>query len=1326
MARNAQLARRQAQRSRVAAQRRRTSTTRTPSVLPRSKYFQRQVELKREAEFTKQQVNKIVKDIEAGKYSKLSQIPQQYRRFIKVTQAELDQINKYYGAKRYEAAYNQVMKHYRKGMLWAVAAFGEGLEQQIARKLIKQGYASSKLALERQATERSDAIKSIRAGKIKGVKIVGNRIIGPGNKPITLSNALKKQAADEVEKNFLSVGEKFILDKNYNIQGISSGLLSQSIPYTKQGLEYYSQRIAALGGLAISKNKPTFKQIVKQKTTKPDYDLSKNLQPGEKYIYDSTGNKIVSIKSKALDKTFPYTQKGRELYNTRMLMMFPVPQSSGEKRARWGNIIDLSSSKGVSRSVVNLKNLLTSSTKQVPKVLWDYTKSLSRGTVKTGLYIIDNAGVAFNIRYNYKTLKFEIPKNKKITYITDGWKIKKWAKYNYKTAPWKDPDYQNFAITGALAILGGYSLKSAKVAFGAIKGKAVYEFVKDPSPYNLAVVESLFIPGLAKRGVKLGKRGVKLGNKALNSKQMKALGIKVNEIKAVQKVRGKNFRYKTLQSKQINQIRGSIQRADIKKSSLKNAKKYRAIAKKKALKRTGADKYKSSKTLLLRRKLGVDRILKELDSKIEVKTARMSQRMIRKLRSQGYKVNKQMEKKLFDEIHRTFKKKYKNSDVYQKLKQLAKKDIETTVQLNRYKNSYILKQGLKNLKNRISKVNDKGLRKLKSVKAIQKAKIKQVREPIKEADLKKATKRNARKYRIKSKQSKQIKSVREAIREADLKKAAKSRGKRYRIKSKQNDKIKSVRDSIKEADMKKIAKRNAKKYRAKGKKQYVKRMKKYQKDSARFKKEGKYVGQEYVRAGRNKWRPKSSQSYQTVKIKTITQPSKGLTYRKMNTFIDTMFRELAKRRNVNTKNPQYKIMKNALKKGMARAIKNKDYKTINNFKQAVLRLSKELDKKKNTFKVKGSEAVVDKNNKVVKRARTIKTIKDFEVKAPEGKYVEVKVGQQVMLQRVKQATKSKQASRSGQVLTKVLIIRQVTKPSLSLASLLSLFSMSALSAGSLTLTRSASKSRSALRSRQDIRSATSPRTGLVSKTAQNTSQRITPLTASQVKPRQKNQPALRSKYKTKKEKKKPIAIPSLSGKEKTRTLSKQVMTYGVMIKRGNKYVKLRLPPLTARNAKDILVYNLDHNTARTGKIVKLGKTKKVARVEPRVAGYSSKHSNKIRRYRIRKKKKVGLADTYIEKTRYSLDKSGERVKRKNSSKPRRKASPTQLRALERARRARMQKNKQLIRSRAKRLSKKTTIKRKRTLTPTQKRVLVARLKRARAVRARNLRSGRKK
>jgi hypothetical protein len=1298
MARAKQLSKRAAKRQDVGRKRGIVaSQQRLPSVLPRSRFMQQKIEQKRQSEAIKKAVNKIVEEIQAGKYRNLSQIPEQYRKYINITQGDLNSIQSYYKAKKYKDAYNSVMRHYNNGMLWAVAAYGSGLKKSIAKDLIKQGYAPSKLAMEKQYKERTDALKELfgtttspkgtllnRVNKDAGVKIVGSTIVDTKtNKPISLTKALNRQAVKEINKN-LPVFDKLIYDKNYNIKGINSGLLGESIPWNQRSLNSYSQRIS-YSPFYIPKIKPTGKQVLERAAAKKDYDFSKNLQPGEEYIYKPGSDKIIGIKSNLLNKTFDYTNEGRALYNTRILMMFHSGGDSATKKASWGDIVNISTPKDAIDSVFNIKNLLVSGTKQIPKVLMDYAKSFSRGAVKNGLYIIDNIGQARQIKWDPKTNRYEIPPNTK--YITDGIKLKEWAKYDYKIDPLKDPDFQTYSITVALYLIGAYSAVAAKIIFGAVKGKAAWEVIKDPSPYNVAVLQSLFIPGLAKRGTKfipgLRKMGIKLSNKILTSKQMKTLGIKVNNIKAIQKARAKSFRYRTTQASRIKQISSAIKKADMKKLQAKKARKFRATSRKQNIKKLGLDKYESSSKLVLKKKLGIDKILKELDKKIEIKSAKLTQRQIRKLRAKGYKINKQIEKKIFNEIHNMYKNKYRNSPTYKKLLELKSKDIETSLQVNKYKNSYLFKQGLKKLKVDINKISNKGLGKLRSIKKIQ------------------------------------------------------------------SSKIKGIRDAIKKADMKKLQAKKARKFRATSRKQNIKRMKKYQKDSVIYEKQGKYVGKEYVKVGRNKWRLKDTTPQKTIKIKSITDSSKNLKYKKMNRIIDDMFREIAKRRKIDTRSPKFNAMKNVLKKKMARAIKNKDYKTINEFKEAVFNLVKELNKKKNKFEVKGVEAVVDKNNNIIKTTKRIKTIKDFNVDSPKGKYVEVKSGDKVLLQKVKtkQISRTKNGLKTKDIIAnKVFIIKQVKLPIMSISQLASLLSISALSAGSLTGTRTATKTRTGLATKTMTRTATKPKTMTRTGLATKTMTRTAILQAVKTKEKQRTDTKLK---KDNANKKKGMIIFNEINKLKTKTLSKSVMTYGVMIKKSGKLTKLNLPPLSEESARDIISYNLDNRLVRTGKIIRIGKRNKIAILPQKVSGYYRKHKNKLRQYKIKNKRAKPIEGTYIEKTKYIQDTRGEKrelararinvkrrkkVKRATKSNANKKqvrrrsvkratksnANKKQVRRRSVKRATKSNANKKQVRRRSvKRATRKTT---KRKITPAQHRVLLARLKKARAVRMKKLKS----
>lgn len=65
---------------------------------------------------------------------------------------------------QYNNAYNQVVKHYKKGMLWAVAAYGSGLQRTIAKKMIKDGVNPARGGLldQQRQKEQNEILKKTK------------------------------------------------------------------------------------------------------------------------------------------------------------------------------------------------------------------------------------------------------------------------------------------------------------------------------------------------------------------------------------------------------------------------------------------------------------------------------------------------------------------------------------------------------------------------------------------------------------------------------------------------------------------------------------------------------------------------------------------------------------------------------------------------------------------------------------------------------------------------------------------------------------------------------------------------------------------------------------------------------------------------------------------------------------------------------------------------------------------------------------------------------------------------------------------------------------
>ena len=195
---------------------------------------------------------------------------------------------------------------------------------------------------------------------------------------------------------------------------------------------------------------------------------------------------------------------------------------------------------------------------------------------------------------------------------------------------------------------------------------------------------------------------------------------------------------------------------------------------------------------------------------------------------------------------------------------------------------------------------------------------------------------------------------------------------------------------------------------------------------------------------------------------------------------------------------------------------------------------------------------------------------------------------------------------------------------------------------------------------------------------------------------------------------------------KRKSLSKQVQTYFVVEKVRGKFKKLYPKPLTAKDAKDYAVYSIDNRLSKTAFFIPLGKSKKVIQPPKNIQGYFSKNRIKVRPYKIKYGKKKQLVNGFIEKRKYNFDRPGERIAAKKLRRTtiKRKITPAQkkvmLRNVARGTKTRGSKVSTIKRNvpRRRTTASKTTIKRK--ITPQQRRLLLLRLKRARAVRMRNL------
>lgn len=119
---------------------------------------------------------------------------------IVLSSPEYKQYQEYKAAQEYAAAYEQVKKHARKGMLWAVIMYGSGLEQQIAKEMKKAGADASYMGIasKKAADQRDALLRAVRSGDVKGVEIRGNTLINTETlKPISITKVAEKYATQQ-------------------------------------------------------------------------------------------------------------------------------------------------------------------------------------------------------------------------------------------------------------------------------------------------------------------------------------------------------------------------------------------------------------------------------------------------------------------------------------------------------------------------------------------------------------------------------------------------------------------------------------------------------------------------------------------------------------------------------------------------------------------------------------------------------------------------------------------------------------------------------------------------------------------------------------------------------------------------------------------------------------------------------------------------------------------------------------------------------------------------------------------------------------------------
>lgn len=360
---------------------------------------------------------------------------------------------------------------------------------------------------------------------------------------------------------------------------------------------------------------------------------------------------------------------------------------------------------------------------------------------------------------------------------------------------------------------------------------------------------------------------------------------------------------------------------------------------------------------------------------------------------------------------------------------------------------------------------------------------------------------------------------------------------------------------------------------------------------------------------------------------TLSQLSKSSRVSNVNKVIDSFFNQMAKKHQIGVSQIKFNQLKNIIKKRAGRAIKSGDKKELNNLKIAFQKLMRDMKKPSSNPNIK----VVEK----VGRTRRIRTIKDFDTPRPKGTYVEVKVGNQVLLQRVEAKVKTKVKQKAVQKLK----IVQVQKKKLNIKPLLE-FGIKSVSASAF---------RNILKSKQQFKTISNQAQLLG--TLQNSKQdfKVFQAIGQALSPKLNVASAVASKLRTPQrakqkliQRKKTIVIPRIPRKFTTKKLSKSQQTYHVITKKRGKIVRLYPSSLTIRGARDYLAYSIDNNLTKSAWLVPSGTSKNVRSPPKNIQGYFSKVSKKLRPYKIRHGKKKQLLNGYIEKRKYFQDTKGER------------------------------------------------------------------------------------
>lgn len=1372
-----QLQARYARRSAVVAKRSISPTVQS-GVISRGRVYARvKKEEKRVQEEIKKEtstINKLIENINAGKISNVSQIPEKYRNLIGVSQSDLNQINNYYKAKKeadlWAQAYRQAEAAISRGNAFIVA-FSSNPYTKTAYQQLKAQYKAY--------AKRKKTIQDIRAGKISNVKIVGGRIMNlETGKPITPTLATQKQVAEQLQKE-LPAGDKLIVDKNtYQIKAIDSATLKQTIPFTERGINYYNKEIskAPVSFQELVSRKVTAKQVftpkeleggIKITTSRVDFNKKiVTLPNGEKFEIPAKG--IVNVgKDFAGQKLVFYNGKLAQVGDKKILE-FEEPKIIDRSK-----IISIERAKNLisqyDNKLLQIKNELREAVDKnyfdrlvelqrqdtLSNIEKEELKSLKNKVAKNynnfaNLIALTGANSLLNIGVGSIELYNAIKKNPEVILALPS-ALLTGIRQDFNRLMSGDPleisqlgvEYYTFQKVGK--ILG----KTAKASY---KSSLSVANVLSPRYFSIIARSAVKPPVSLRRAVlktKSGKRVAKIGEDLMKNPIIKKKVDIFNE-KAKRAEASINAKIKSKQAlaRRIDRQKN----LEIEKfKEAENIKKQLVIAKKLRNKNLSSWKLNWARPSYK----AIDNIIK-LESFAKDYGKLVAYNFIIKKARLGQKLSKNEYKIFISAVEEHFVKSVQKSKPFRDLLEISKLNETFYIKIKKphklakkYSDDVIKKinntKAIKFIKDSWDKVKRKVIKSVKKYKTaatkvkrkitnkfkseVQHAKeLRKVKRERRQKQLYKITKVKVKdfayidaleqlyKYSDAISLSKAIiitkklgkrgfkfTSKAEKIRYRDKLWDIIKRDSRRRLKasptvkrledlSKLNPKYSRVllkEKSIKPAgiyvnkiknNIKNFVDKRNKKVEAlktRKRKVEVRRLRK-----EKFKKLKEEKLEKYLQSNRYLMDIEKAKGLKVITYSDLLRTNK---IKNVNKVVDELFEELNKRTNINTKELKYRQLSNKIKEALKKAIRTGDTITVKDFiysankiitelnfpsKQPIVRIVREVRIPKKIPEKKLSSDI--KLDYVPRRPFTIKketsTIGNLTPETKPGQFKEVKVGSTILLKKIDKKTSLKSqklqfAKRAKTANIQKAKVVSVTKQAININSMVYIALRYAVRQAIARVLLSKTK--------QGFMLASKNRTAFIKKQASDnvsgfvqvsklvpeyTLQSIiaTEIIKSKIIPnikliiRETKKPTIRIKY----------------DKKTTRKLKKPVETYALEIRRKRKLVRLRVPPMTLKDAYDFASYKLDNELQRTGKIVPLGKKDIVARLPKGINNYYKRNSKKFRRFRKKVGKKFILERTIIEKKQYVGD------------------TKSEVRALKRARR------------KTKKVKKKTTLKRK--------------------------------